>query len=275
MPWAKTTVALARACHPGPTLAVTALAGVFAAGSGLGAARCAVLLLAVGSGQLVIGWTNDLVDAGRDRLVGRTDKPLVTGELEAHLVRRALGVAAGVTVVASLACGPWAGLLHVFLVVGSGLAYDLRLKRTGWSFLPYLVAFGTLPAVVTWTLPQPAWPAWWVMAASGLLGVGAHLVNVLPDLAADAATGVAGLPHRLGGPRVRALTPVVLCAATALLLLAPPGPPSALGLASGAVVLLLALVSIRGGGKTPFYGAIAIAAVDVVMLVLLVTAEQR
>jgi 4-hydroxybenzoate polyprenyltransferase len=268
-------VALVRACHPGPALAVTVLAGVFAAGSGLGVARCVVLLVAVGSGQLVIGWTNDLVDAGRDRLAGRTDKPLVTGELDQALARRALAAAGVTTVAASLACGPWAGAIHLLLVVGGGLAYDLWLKRTVWSFLPYLVAFGSLPAVVTWSLPHPAWPAWWVMTASGLLGVGAHLVNVLPDLVADAATGVVGLPHRLGRSRVRALAPVVLCAATGLLLLAPAGAPTGLGLASGAVVLVFALVSIRGRGRTPFYGAIAIAAVDVVMLALLVTAERR
>ena len=49
--------------------------------------------------------------------------------------------------------------------------------------------------------------------AGALLGVGAHLVNALPDLADDEATGVRGLPHRLG-PR---WTPPV---ATAVLVLA-------------------------------------------------------
>src|SRR3712207_7375206 len=34
------------------------------------------------------------------------------------------------------------------------------------------------------------------------LGVGAHLLNVLPDLEDDAATGVRGLPHVLGPRRI-------------------------------------------------------------------------
>ena len=36
------------------------------------------------------------------------------------------------------------------------------------------------------------------MGAAAALGSAAHFVNVLPDLADDAATGVHGLPHRLG-----------------------------------------------------------------------------
>lgn len=266
MPRATSSTALLRACHPGPASAVTALAVAFAAGSGLGVAGCAVLLLAVGSGQLVIGWTNDLVDVERDRSVGRSDKPLVAGDVSEQVLRRALGVAGAVTVVTSLACGWRAGAVHLGLVVGGGLAYDLGLKRTVWSFLPYLVAFGALPAVATLSLADAAWPPWWVMFASGLLGVGAHLVNVLPDLADDDATGVSGLPHRLGGGPVRVLAPVVLGVATALLLWGPAGGPQALrwGLALLVPVIVLATVCRRG--KAPFYGAIAVAAVDVVLL---------
>ena len=50
-----------------------------------------------------------------------------------------------------------------------------------------------------------AWPPAWMMATGAVLGVGAHLLNALPDLADDDATGVRGLPQRLGAGRVRVL----------------------------------------------------------------------
>ena len=49
-------------------------------------------------------------------------------------------------------------------------------------------------------------------AAGALLGVGAHLVNVLPDLADDEATGVRGLPHRIGARRLPVVAAGVLAA---------------------------------------------------------------
>ena len=62
------------------------------------------------------------------------------------------------------------------------------------------------------------------MAAAGaLLGVGAHLVNVLPDLADDAATGVRGLPHRLGARRSSVLAAAVLVGATVVIVVGAPG----------------------------------------------------
>ena len=82
--------------------------------------------------------------------------------------------------------------------MGSGWAYNLYFKRTLWSALPYAVAFGTLPAVVTLALPDPEWPAPWTFLAGALLSIGAHLLNALPDLADDASTGVHALPHQLG-----------------------------------------------------------------------------
>ena len=78
---------------------------------------------------------------------------------------------------------------------------------------------------MTLGLPGAPWPAWWAVLAAALLGVGAHLANVLPDIDGDLATGVRGLPQRLGAATVRALIPVPLLAATCLLVFghAPPG----------------------------------------------------
>jgi hypothetical protein len=51
--------------------------------------------------------------------------------------------------------------------------------------------------------------------------MGAHFANVLPDLPADLATGVRGLPQRLGGRISRAVAGLLLGAATAVLALGP------------------------------------------------------
>lgn len=257
---------LVRASHPLPSLAVTALTAVFAVGAGLPPSRLVVLLVAVVSGQLVIGWTNDLLDAGRDRAAGRADKPVATGALPVSTVRTALVSAAGVTVVASLAYGWLAGAVHLVLVVGGGLAYDAGLKSTPASFVPYLVAFGALPAVVTLGLADPAWPPGWVMGAAGLLGVGAHLLNVLPDLDQDAATGVVGLPHRLGPRWLRVAAAALLAGATALVLLGPAGAPTWFAWAGAGVAAVVLTTSVRARGRGAFLGAIAVAAIDLALL---------
>ena len=59
---------LLRAAHPGPALAVTVLAGLLGAAVGMGPVEVLLVVAAVGTGQLSIGWSNDLVDAARDRL---------------------------------------------------------------------------------------------------------------------------------------------------------------------------------------------------------------
>lgn len=257
---------LLRAAHPGPAFAVTLLAGLLGVAVGLGASDVALVVAAVGTGQLVIGWTNDLADADRDRAVGRTDKPLATGEIDDRTVRTFAGVALVLTVALSLMTGVVPGLVQL-LVVGSGLAYNLGLKSTSWSWAPYAVAFGALPGFVALVGDVHALPPWWMVAAGALLGVGAHLVNVLPDLDDDAATGVRGLPHRLGARRSSVLAAAVLVGATIVIVLGATVDPV---VAAAALVAVgaLAVVALVTEGRTPFRAAIAMALVDVAMLVV-------
>jgi 4-hydroxybenzoate polyprenyltransferase len=257
---------LLRAAHPGPAFAVTLLAGLLGVAVGLDAGALLLAVAAVGTGQLSIGWSNDLVDAQRDRAVGRTDKPVATGELDERLVRVACAAALVATVPLSLATGLVAGLVHL-VTVASGWAYNLGAKATAWSWLPYALAFGALPAFVSLVDDPGRVPAWWMVAAGALLGVGAHLVNVLPDLADDAATGVRGMPHRLGARRASALAAAVLVAATVVIVAG--APVGSVAVASVALVVVggLAVVALVTTGRTPFRAAIAMALVDVAMLV--------
>jgi 4-hydroxybenzoate polyprenyltransferase len=133
------------------------------------------------------------------------------------------------------------------------------------------VAFGVLPAVVTLSRADGVAPAAWAVGAGALLGVGAHLTNVLPDLDDDRATGVRGLPHRLGRRPTGLLAAVVLFVASLTIALGPAGSPAAGALAglgvAAALAVVAAVASVRAGSRTPFTAAVLIALVDVALLV--------
>ncbi|MEE1940056.1 UbiA family prenyltransferase [Streptomyces sp. TRM 70361] len=260
-------LALLAAAHGGPALAVTAIAGLLALRGDLRPLDTAVVTGAVLTGQLTIGWGNDLRDLPRDRAVGRTDKPLATGALPVGRVVGALAVAALACLVLSVLAGWPSALANVVLVVGAGHAYNLALKSTRWSWVPYAGAFGTLPSVVTLAGPAPSWAPLWTTAAGAALGVGAHLLNALPDLADDERTGVRGLPHRIGERPSRVLAAVLLPAASLLAVFGPAGTPPVWAWALLAPVAVLAVLTLVARGRTPFRAAVAIALLDVVLLV--------
>ncbi|WP_372729563.1 UbiA family prenyltransferase [Nocardioides sp.] len=242
------------------------LSALLAIAAGLSVGTTALVVGAVLTGQLSIGWSNDLIDLARDRSVGRPDKPLASGVVSPTSVRIACALAVAATVPLSLACGVTAGLVHLVLVA-AGWAYNLGMKSTLWSWLPYAVAFGGLPAFVELARDATRLPPMWMIAAGALLGVGAHLVNVLPDLADDAATGVRGLPHRLGARWTPPVAVAALVLATAVIAAGSQSTSWLILAPAFAVVALLCLLALLGRDRTPFRAVIAIALVDVVMLV--------
>ncbi|MER6789291.1 UbiA family prenyltransferase [Streptomyces sp. NPDC000658] len=259
--------ALLAAAHGGPALAVTAVTGLLAVRGGLRPLDAVVVTAAVFTGQLTIGWGNDLLDLRRDRAVGRTDKPLAVGSLPVGLAARALAVAASACLLLSALAGWRFALVNATLATGAGHAYNLGLKATAWSWAPYACAFGTLPSVVTLAGPAGSWAPLWTTGAGVALGVGAHLLNTLPDLADDERTGVRGLPHRIGERRSRVLAAVLLPAASLLTVLGPAGRPPAWAWTVLALVVVLAALTLVTRGRTPFRAAVTIALVDVALLV--------
>lgn len=261
-----TVAALVRACHPEPTLAVTAIAGALAAGAG---APVGPVVLAFLSGQLATGWSNDWIDRERDRTTGRVDKPVVAGRLDPGVLRTAALLAVLACVPLSLALGLRPGLAHL-LALASALSYNAGLKAGPLSFLPYAVSFGLVPSVVTLAAPGSGAAPLWASAAGALLGVGAHLANALPDLEDDVATGVRGLPHRLGRPASTVLMAVLLLVATGLLAFGPgaPGPLGTGALTAAALLTGLAVgLARRPASRAAFLAAVAVALVDVGLLV--------
>lgn len=266
--WPRRAGGLALACHPGPVVAVTSLACALALGSGLGGPRSALVTAAVLAGQLSVGWCNDAFDARRDARAGRRGKPAADGTVGVRAVWAAAVIALALCVPLSLACGPLAGTVHLAAVAAAWF-YNLRLKATVFSWLPYVTGFGALPAVVALSLPGGPWPRWWTVAAGALLGLAAHLADTLPDIPADRAAGIRGLPHRLGSTGTRLLLPLPLLGATAALAFGPPGPVDAQGV--GALVLAGAAALVgpalgRFRHKAALAGAVAVAAVDLALL---------
>jgi 4-hydroxybenzoate polyprenyltransferase len=260
---------LVRACHPEPTAAVTAVSAALAAAVGRGFAGTVAGTAAVLAGQLSIGWMNDYLDRDRDVRTARPDKPVAVGTLDPVVVRTAMVVAAVAVVPLSLLSGVLAGALHM-VAVASAWAYNLGVKATPLSVLPYAVSFGLLPAFITAGLPgRPV--VGWLVAAGALLGAGAHFANVLPDIADDLSTGVRGLPHLLGPAGSRVAAAVLLLAASVVLAVGPAGPPGLLGVGAVAVAVVCgvgaAVLGRRPGSRAAFLGVLVVAVVDVALLI--------
>lgn len=282
MPWsaraARTAAGLLLSCHPGPVLAVSGGVTALAWAAGRGPAGTAWSGLAVLAGQLSIGLSNDYADRAVDRAAGRRDKPVASGQVTPGTVAAAAVITLAGSAAFSAACGWRAGLIQL-VTVASGWVYNFGLKRTVWSVVPFIPGFGLFPAFVTLGLPSHPWPAWWATTAGALLGMGAHFANVLPDLPADLATGVRGLPQRLGGRISRTVAGLLLGAATAVLAWAP-GITGALGgplrWAGAAVAVLVAGTGVIGAVAGPqrpaarhpaMLAVIAAGLFDVVLLV--------
>ena len=247
------------------------MATLLAVAAGVGPARTVLLFGAVLAGQASIGWSNDWLDADRDRAVARADKPVVQGAVRPGRLRSAALVAAVLAVGLSLALGVVAGLL-LLVLVASGWAYNAGLKRTVASLLPYVTGFGALPAGVVAAAPGTPTAPWWLVTAGGALGAAAHLANVAPDLEDDLATGVRGLPHRLGA-RVSAITAALLLGGASVVLVGgPAGPPSATGwICLGLAVPAVAVAAAAGTERfrRPAFPAVMLLTVlDVVLLLV-------
>lgn len=263
-----TLIGLLRATHPLPAVAVTVLVGALAVVRGVPAGALGWIVASTAVGQASVGWSNDYLDRERDRAAGRTEKPLVSGLVSPGLTLAVAVAALALSVVLSVPVGVFeAGVM--LAGVASAWTYNLWLKATVVSWLPYAVSFGLVPVYV-WSAAGDAAPAW-LVAGGALLGVAAHLLNVLPDLEADRIGSIRGLPHRLG-PRATLVLACASLASVAVLAVAFGGPmTSARAAASGLTAGLVAGVAwagARGRFRLAFLVAI-VAAGAIVLLVAL------
>jgi len=165
--------------------------------------------------QLGIGTVNDVVDAPFDAGL-KPGKPIPSG-LVALPAATALAIvlfSAGVFVAAT-ASPLLAGLAVV--VIGIGLAYDLRLKGTAWSWLPFAVGIPVLPAF-GWVAARGHLEPFFIVLvpAAVLAGAALAISNSLVDTERDRAAGRASISVALGD-RSAWLLGVVLVAVVWLL----------------------------------------------------------
>lgn len=189
-------VGLAQASHFGPSLLVTALSYFFAQlywqpGSAL------IIALGFFSGQLIVGWSNDLIDYADDLSHQRMNKPLVAGLITRNYLQSWLAVMIPVALFINLfgPLGFLGGGLSIFAIAWA-LGYNFYFKFNIFSPLPYAVAFAILPSCMAYS--QGKMPPTWMWAGGALFGMAAHFLNVLKDMDQDHASGIKGLPQRCG-----------------------------------------------------------------------------
>ena len=136
---------LRQASHFGPTLIVTAIAfgfGTYYWWEG----PAYVIAFTVATGQLVVGWSNDLYDYKDDLAHKRTNKPLVSALITPHYLMKWLRFMVPFSFIANL-LGPLGikGGLVYMLGIACGVAYNFHFKFSILSPLPYAIAFAALP----------------------------------------------------------------------------------------------------------------------------------
>ena len=193
---ARTTRGFLEATHFGPTVLVVTITFLLSRFqySAPDSLRIAVAILA---GQCVVGWTNDVVDLPLDSAAGRSKKPLVAGKITVEQLKPAIVLALFLALLLSLVSplGLKGTLVHALGLL-SATMYNVKLKKTLLSVLPYIISFGSLPwAIYLGAGKHP--PAWMVL---GFIFISSafHFLNVLKDLDTDIAQGVLGLPQRAG-----------------------------------------------------------------------------
>ena len=189
-------VGLLKASHFGPTMLVVSITYVLTR-TQFSATDSLFIAFAVLLGQFFVGWSNDLIDFPRDKAAMRMKKPLVAETITEAKLRISIGVALlGALIVSLLSQLGVNGTAIHFLGLLSATAYNLKLKSTLLSVVPYMVSFGALPWAIY--IAAGTKPPTWIVLGFVLISSAFHFLNVLKDLESDIAQGVLGLPQVLG-----------------------------------------------------------------------------
>ena len=203
---------LLKASHFIPTFIVSSIAFVFGVHYWW-EGPAYVIAFTVFTGQLVIGWSNDLYDFADDKRHGRTNKPLVSGLISEAYLRKWLIFVVPFSLLVNVLgpLGVRGGLLY-WLGVGCGVAYNFYFKFSVFSPLPYAVAFAILPSCIA--VSKSIIPPLWMWLGGAILGCAAHFINVIKDIDEDRESAIKGLPQRVGkSASIAIATALVLIAA--------------------------------------------------------------
>jgi 4-hydroxybenzoate polyprenyltransferase len=241
--------------HPGPSVLVTVVLVAIAGLAGRGVPDGVRILQLVGAMlpvQLCIGVVNDVVDLPADA-VAKPHKPLVCGVVSRStaavigIVLGAIGLGAAATI--NL---PTLGLDA--LALAAGLSYDLGLRRTPLSWVPWWAGMAVLPLEGYASVGSIPSRLLALIPLSGLIALGLHFANALPDIAGDRNTGRRSLPVLAGHNGSRRAGPLSLAVAgvLALLLAGPLGQVGPVFFAGVAVLAVGVIAVVVTRSRTPF-----------------------
>ena len=206
-------VGLLKASHFGPTVLVVSITfGLSLTEFSISDSffiACAILL-----GQFVVGWSNDVIDFPRDKAALRIKKPLVAGTISEATLKICIVVALCGALIVSLMSplGVKGSAIH-FIGLLSATAYNVKLKSTVFSVVPYIVSFGALPWAIY--IAAGTHPPAWIVLGFILFTSAFHFLNVLKDMELDRAQEVMGLPQIIG--RQKSIVMAVLLALLGIL----------------------------------------------------------
>lgn len=164
----------------------------------------AVVVSALAAGmmslQAAIGIVNDVVDAPLD--AGRKPgKPIPVGLVGPRAAVRLAVVAAAAGLILSALQGV-PTLAVATLILGVGFLYDLRLKGTAWSWLPFAAGIPLLP-VYAWVGATGSVPTLFgtLLPAAFCAGAALAIANAMVDVERDRDAGVSSVALALGPRR--------------------------------------------------------------------------
>ena len=173
------------------------MAGVIALIAGADVGRALLLASSMLLLQLAIGAANDWADAPADARA-QPHKPIPAGLVP----RPAAAWIAGAAAAAGLALAGFAGTAALLVAgagLAAGLAYDLRLKGTRWSWVPYAIGIPLLPLFgwvgATGSVPQAMGV---LLPVATLAGAALAVANAVADLERDERAGVETIATSLG-----------------------------------------------------------------------------
>jgi 4-hydroxybenzoate polyprenyltransferase len=242
---------LVRLVHPFPSLLDGIVSGAVALLAGAPLIDASRLGLAMTALQFGIGATNDIIDAPRDA-GHKPGKPIPSGLVSPAVGLTVAAAGFGVGVALSIASG-LSTLALAVAVIGIGLAYDLLLKGTAWSWLPFAVGIPILPVFgwvgATGSLP----PVFGILVPAAVVaGAALAIANALADVERDWAAGTASIATALGPERAwvvqAVLVGVIVAAAVASTWILGASPGDVLVVAAAGSLPIAALALGRGGG---------------------------
>lgn len=202
----RTAWAYMRLTHPWAVAIVmiaTAIFGLLASAGEPDPLRFLLLLIGMLGGQTAIGASNEWRDREADAL-DKPDRPIPSGMVSPNgaLTLTAAGLA--LMTIAGVVLGVWE-LLLLAAGTSAGLIYNLWLKRTRWSWLPYLAALPLLPTWV-WLVMDGFQPNLiWLYPLGAAFVLAIHLSQTLPDIDADSSRGERGAGVLFGARRAKAV----------------------------------------------------------------------